>query len=145
MLLLPFLLSAAQERATVVKLTVKHDGQERPAPDHVTLSFDSHSLQIPVHQGKFEVPPEVVGARKVAFAADVEGDRVRITGIFGRKFLYEDWTLLLAEKDYGQGYQWILQKAKHAEIRSSCILEFEPTDEGEGTAVFVPHCRTKPQ
>ena len=136
-LLLSFLLSAAQEGTMVVKLTVKHDGQEKPAPDQVTLSFDDHSLQILVREGKFEVPPEVTNAREVTFVADIEGDRIRIAGISGRKFVHEDWTLVLADRDYGEDYQWILQKAKHADIRSSCILEFEPTDEGDGTFVFV--------
>ncbi|MGA2481488.1 MAG: hypothetical protein ABSF92_00010 [Candidatus Acidiferrales bacterium] len=139
-LLLSFLLSAAQKGAVVVELIVKHDGQEKPAPDHVTLSFDHHSLQIPVREGKFEVPPEVVGAQKVAFAADVEGDHIRVAGISGRKFVRGNWTLLLAQRDYGEEYRWVLPK--RTDVRSSCILEFEP-DNGEGTFVFVPHCRSK--
>src|SRR5258708_7373568 len=109
-LLLSFLLAAAHEGAMVVKLTVKHDGQEKPAPDHITLSFDDHSLQIPVRDGKFEVPPEVVGAHKVAFAADLGDDHVRVTGISGEKFARESWTLLLAERAYVGDYQWVVPK-----------------------------------
>ena len=125
----------------VVKLTVKHDGQKKTAPDQVTLSFDGHSLQVPVRQGKFEVPPEVLGARRVAFAADVEGDHIQVTGISGRKFVRSSWTLVLAERTYSNDYQWVVPKG--ANIHSSCILAFDP-DEGDGTAVFVPHCRRKP-
>lgn len=139
-LLLSFLLSAAQEGAMVVKLTVKHDGQEKPVPDHVTLSFDDHSLQIPVREGKFEVPPQVIGAHEVAFATDIEGEHVRVTGIAGRKFVRASWTLVLAERAYSDDYQWAVPKG--ADIHSSCILAFD-SDEGDGTAVFVPHCRSK--
>lgn len=139
-LLLSFLLSAAQEGAMVVKLTVKHDGQEKPAPDQITLRFDDHSLQIPIRDGKFEVPPEVISAHKVALVADVGGDHIRVTGISGKKFVRASWTLLLAERAYSDDYQWVVPKG--ADIHCSCVLAFD-SGEGDGTAVFVPRCRSK--
>lgn len=139
--LLLFLPSGAQEGAMVVKLAVKHDGQDKPAPDHVTLSFEKHSVQIPVRDGKFEVPPEFVSAQKVTFAANVEGDHIRVSKLSGKLFKKESWTLLLAERCYGEDYQWVIPKG--AAIRSSCILVFDSVHTDPGTAVFDAQCRSK--
>ena len=34
---------------------------------------------MPVRDGKFEVPPEITGALRVTFRADVDGDQIRIS------------------------------------------------------------------
>ncbi|MGB0035612.1 MAG: hypothetical protein WBP79_09075 [Candidatus Acidiferrales bacterium] len=140
-LLLSFFPSAAQDGTTVVKLTVKHDGKESPAPDHITLSFDDHSLQIPVRDGRFEVSPDVTGAQKVTIATDVEGDHIKVSDLSGKMFTQENWTLLLAERKYGEDYQWNVPKG--AAIRSSCILVFDSVHTDPGTVAFVRHCRSR--
>jgi len=124
-----------------VKLTVKRDGEERPVPDYVTLSFDKRSERIPVRDGKFEVPSEFATAKKLTFATDLEGDHILISDLYSSKFVHENWTILLAERDYGEDYKWAVPKG--ADIRSSCILVFDPVHTGDGTFVFVSHCRSK--
>jgi len=138
MLLLPVV---AQEKATIISLAVRHDGKEERPPDYVTLSFDRHSATIPVREGRFKIPPEFVSAQKVTFAADIESDRILIPDLPATRFAARDWTLLLAERRYDEGYQWAVPKG--AAIRRSCILVFESTDTDPGTFSFYPGCRTK--
>ena len=137
---LPNCFDAGRKGPAVVTLTVKHDGQVRPVPDHVTLSFDKLSMQVPVRDGKFEVPPEFASAKKITFAADIEGDHILVSDLYREKFVQADWTILLAERDYGEDYQ--SEVSKGADVRSSCIIVFEPYG-GEDTLVFVTHCRSK--
>jgi hypothetical protein len=132
---------AAQERATVVKLAVKHDGKAEPTPDHVTISFAGHSVQIPLRDGRFEVPQEFVSAQKVTLALDVERDHVSIPDLAGTRFTAGDWTLLLAERRYDKSYQWAVPKG--AIVRQSCILVFESPEADPGTFTFYSGCRSK--
>jgi hypothetical protein len=131
----------AQEKATVVNLVVKHDGKEKPAPDHVTLSFDEHSVQIPVRDSRFEVPPEFVSAQNVTFAVDVEGAHILVSNLSGTLFMAENWTLLLAERRYDEGYRSAVPKG--AVVRRSCILVFESPEMDPSRVVFCSGCRTK--
>jgi len=141
LLLLLSLPAATQEGPLVVKLTVKHDGKEKPPPDQVTLSFDSHSAQLPVRDGKFKVPAEFAKAHEVTFAADLGGDHIQITNVSAKLFSNEDWTLVLADRRYGDEYRWVAPKGTH--IRSSCILVFESKGKDPATAMLDPHCRSK--
>jgi len=59
LLLLSCLPLRAQDKPAVVKLTVKHDGQKKPAPASVTLRFGNHSVEVAVREDKFEVPPDI--------------------------------------------------------------------------------------
>ena len=138
LLLLPI---AAQEGPMLVKLTVKHDGQEKPAPNQITLSFNNHSVQIPVRDGRFEVPSEITSAQRVTFAADVDGDQIRISKLSAKVFSLENWTLLLAERRYPDDYHWAVPKG--TDIPASCMLVFDSVHADPGTVVLDPHCRTK--
>jgi hypothetical protein len=140
-LLLLLLPSIAQEGPMVVKLTVKHDGQEKPAPGHVTLSFDKHSVQVPVRDGKFEVPSEAAGAHRVTFVADVGDDHIQISKLSGKVLAMENWTLLLAERRYDDDHQWAVPKGTN--IPASCMLVFDSVHADPGTVVFDPHCRSR--
>ena len=140
-LILSFLLSAPKEGAMAVNFKVKHNGQEKPVPDHVTLSFDDQSVQIPVRDGKFEVPPEVARAQKITFAVEVEGYQITVHDLSSTKLSQEYWTLLLAERDYGEDFESVVPKGIN--ISSSCILEFESKYTDPGTLVVVSHCRSK--
>jgi len=136
-----FVCHRVREGPLVVKLTVKHDGKDEPPPDQVTISFDSHSAQLPVRDGSFEVPPEFVKADEVTFAAEVGGDHIRITNLRGTMFSMEDWTLVLAERRFDEDHRWVIPKG--TDVRSSCILEFESQDADPGIEVFDPNCRSK--
>jgi len=140
-LLLLSLPAATQQGPLVVRLTVRHDGKEKPPPDQITISFDGHSAQIPVRDGKFKVPPEFTKANEVIFATDIGGDHILVTNLSGKLFSQEDWTLLLAERRYEQEHQSVIPKG--TDIRSSCILVFESQHGDAGAAVFSPHCRSK--
>jgi hypothetical protein len=140
-LLLLLLPSIAQEGPMVVKLTVKHDGQEKPAPDHVTLSFDKHSVQVSVREGKFEVPTEATGAHRITFATDVGDDHIRVSKLSGKVLAMENWTLLLAERRYDDDHQWAVPKGTN--IPASCMLVFDSVHADPGTVVFDPHCRSR--
>jgi hypothetical protein len=125
----------------IVKLTVKHNGREKPAPDRVTLSFDNHSVQVPVRDGKFEVPSEAAGAESVTFAADVGKDHIRISKLSGDMLALEHWTLLLADRRYHDYY--VSDVPKGTNIRESCVLVLESVHADPGTVVFNPHCRSR--
>ncbi len=132
---------AGPEGPTLVKLTVKRDGREKPAPNQITLSFNNHAVQMPVRDGKFEVPPEITGALRVTFAADVDGDQIRISELPAKLFSLESWTLLLAERNYPDDYRWAVPKG--TDIPASCILVVDSVHADPGTVVLDPHCRTK--
>jgi hypothetical protein len=141
LLLLSCLPLRAQDKPAVVKLTVKHDGQKKPAPASVTLRFGNHSVEVAVREDKFEVPPDIVKAEKVTFAADVEGDHIEIPGIAGGFFTWEAWTLLLAERRYDRSTQTGIPKGSN--IRLSCVLMFDSAQADPGQARFVTPCRSK--
>jgi hypothetical protein len=141
MLLLSFVQSATQKQPTIVNLTVIHNGRQRPAPAEITVSFGAHSLRIPVQEGKFETPPEVVAARRVTLEADVEGSHIRLIHVTGEDFTQEDWTLRLAERANDDYYDW--PGPKRADISTTCMLEFESAHTDPGRILFQEHCRSK--
>jgi hypothetical protein len=125
----------------VVKLTVKHDGKEEPAPDHVTLGFDKHSVQVPVRNGKFEVPAEAAGAQMFMFVADVGDNHIRISRLSSKDLAMERWTLIMAERRYDDDYQWAVPKGTN--IPASCMLVLDSPHVDPGIVVFDAHCRTR--
>lgn len=140
--LISFLLLAARQPAnSVIKLVIQHDGKEERAPDHVTLIFDKHSVQMPIQDGRFEVPPEFLSADKFTFTIDLEGEHISVSDLSGTRFMAGDWKLLLAERHYGDEYQRAVPKG--AVVRRSCILVFESPDTDPGTFVFCRNCRSK--
>jgi hypothetical protein len=98
-------------------------------------------VQILVRNGKFEVPPEAIGADKITFVTDVGDDHIQISKLSGKVLVMENWTLLLAERRYGDDYQWAVPKA--AKISASCMLVFDSVHADPGTVVFDPHCRSR--
>lgn len=138
-LLLLTISSIAQHKSYVVKLLVFHDAREKPPPDYVILSFDKQSVRIPVRDGKFEVPVEIVNSEKFTFDTDIGDDHIKFSGI-RRSFLEcEFWTLYLAELQYSV---FQLAVPKGTTISKSCVLA---VDSYHGTGVFTiaPKCRSK--
>jgi len=129
---------AAQGKPLTVSLTVKHNGKVVPAPDHVALSFDHRSITMPVQNGRFQVPPEIVSAENVKFSAIADGEQIH-TGMKGGKFEDDIWTLILEDRGFDDQFQPI---PKGIRVRSSCILTFE-SETTEGTFLFDPHCRSR--
>jgi hypothetical protein len=141
MLLLSFLQSAAQQRPAIVNLTIIHNGRQRPAPAEIRVSFGGHSLRVPVREGKFEAPPELVAAQSVTLETDVEGSHIRLIHVNGKDFTQEDWTLRLAERANDDYYDW--PGPKGANIPTTCMLEFELVHTDPGRVLFEQHCRSK--
>src|SRR3984885_5995138 len=114
--------------------------QKKPAPASVTLRFGNHSVEVALREDDFEVPPDIVKAEKVTFAADVEGDPIEIPGIAGGFFRWEAWTLLLAERRYDRSTQSGIPKGSN---RLSGVLMFDSAQADPGQAMFITPSRSK--
>jgi hypothetical protein len=141
MLLLSFLPAAAQQPPAIVNLKVIHNGRVRPAPAEIKVRFGGHSLRIPVREGKFEAPPELVSAQRVTLETDVAGSHIRLIHVNGKDFTQEDWTLRLAERINDDYYDW--PGPKGADIPTTCMLEFDSVHSDPGRVLFEQHCRSK--
>lgn len=142
-LVLSFLPTAAQQPPAIVNLKVIHDGRVTPAPAEIKVTFGGHSLRIPVQQGKFEAPPEVVSARRVTLETDIAGTHIRLIHVNGKDFTEEEWTLRLAEHINDDYYDW--PGPKEADISTTCMLELESVHSEPGRVLFEQHCRSKKQ
>ncbi len=141
LLLFLVLASTAQQKpANFVNLTVMHDGQEKSSPDQITVTFDNHSIQIPVQEGKFEVPPEVANSKEVTLSIDIEHDHIQVPGIPGIAFERESWKLLLAERSYSVDFQWAVPNGTR--IHNSCVLVVD-SKHANGWVMTVPKCRSR--
>jgi hypothetical protein len=140
MLLLSFLQSPAQQLPTTVQIRVIHNGRQCSAPAEITASFGGHSLRIPVREGKFEAPPELVAAQSVTVETDVKDSHIRLTKIAGADFA-GSWTLRLAERADDDYYEW--PGPKGANIAASCMLELDNGHEDPARVRFEEHCRSK--
>jgi hypothetical protein len=140
-LLLPFLqVPAPQPSPASVHLSVIHSGRQRPAPAEITASFDGRSVRIPLRDGEFQVPPEVVAAESVTVETDVENSHIRLTGVHGWAFTCEHWTLRLAERANPDWYFW--RGPKRADIPSTCMLGFDSIRLEPPRGLFREHCRS---
>jgi len=133
-----FPLTSAQTSNLSVRLRVKHNGALVSSPKKVTLIFGKESLTLPLKTGQFEVPTRIVSQKEVRLLTKVGNERISISGIAGNAFHQDEWTLLLADREYDSDNRWVVPKG--ASVRSSCILSFE-SKSAEGTALFAPHCR----
>jgi len=139
-LLLTSLQSGSLQKLATVNLTVIQDGHKRPAPNRIKLSFGDHSLQVPVQEGRFQVPPEFVAARKVILETEVGESHIRLTKIAGADFTAKHWMLRLSES-INDDYEW--PGPKEADIPASCMLEFDSGHEDSARVLFEQHCRTR--
>jgi hypothetical protein len=131
----------AQNEPTTVKLKIKHDGQDKATPNEVLLTWGNHSRRIAVRNDQFEVPPEISSAKKVTFAAEIDGDYVKIAKLPVDLFEMEFWVIHMAERQYSKDYQHATLAG--ADIRESCILELSSRHKDVGNCVFIAHCRSK--
>ena len=129
------------EHPSLVKLVVQHNGQDQPLPKTITLATYSRREEIPVQDGRFEVPVEFLKAEKVTFAAEIAGETVRIKRLSVIPLTHESWTIVLADQSYGEDYKDSVIQG--ADIRASCILVLESLTVGQRTPIFVPDCRNR--
>lgn len=130
---------AADARTSSVGLVVRQNGRRVPAPAAITLTANGESERIPVTNGRFEFPSMFSAARQITLSARMNGELVRFT--IGRKqYLDSSWTILLADKNFGEDYDWAVPKGTY--IPKSCILLFQPPN-GDGTFSVVRNCRSR--
>jgi hypothetical protein len=129
------------QQPTTVHLKVLHNGHQVAAPTMIKVTFDGHTLRIPVRDGKFVAPPDLFAAQRVTLETDVGGSHIRFIHVTGWTFTYEDWTLRLAEHINADYYEW--RGPKGADIPSSCMLEFESVHADPGKVLFEQNCRSK--
>ncbi len=140
LLLLPQFQLTAQEKPTVINLTVIHNSHQRPAPAEIKVTFDGLSMKIPLRHGTFEVPQQLIAAQNVTFETGVEGSHIRITKLAGADFAEGNWTLRLAERS-NDDYAW--PGPKGVNISTTCMLEFDSGHEDPARGRFVQNCRSK--
>ncbi len=139
-LLLPLSSVAGQEKPTIIRLKVFHDGQERPAPSQITFSVDKQMLKIPIKNGTFEVPPQALTAPNVELSMDLDQSHIT-TGILQESFVdIFAWEISIADKRYGKDVDYAVPKG--ASLAKSCIVLFVPLYR-DGWLMFDPHCRSK--
>lgn len=134
-----FISLTAQEGTMTVKLIVKRNGHVIHAPANVVFSFNQHTFNVVVRDGGLKIPPQLANAERFTFNANIGADQIHILDLSGKKFEQENWTLLLADEQYDENFQWVIPKG--ANIHSSCILAFDSLHSEPGTAVFVENCR----
>jgi hypothetical protein len=133
--------SQAQQPPVIVNLKVIHNGRAKGTPTEIKVSFGGHSLRIPVREGRFEAPPQLVAAQKVILETDVVGSHIRLLHINSNDFSSEDWTLRLSERVNDDYYDW--PGPKGADIPTTCMVEFDSVHSDPGRVLFEEHCRTK--
>jgi hypothetical protein len=133
-------LSVGQEKPTVIRLKVFHDGQERPIPTQITLGFNKKTLSIPITKGAFEVPSQVLTTSDIGISVDI--DQSHITTVIPQQSFVGifSWEISIADKRYGKDVDYAVPKG--ANIPKSCIIVFVPLN-SDGWWMFDPHCRSK--
>lgn len=127
-----------QPKHLSVTLHVKYNGKRISPPERVTLIFHRRSVNLSLRGSRFDVPSGIFETKGIAMVTRIGDEEIKISGIYGNQFRQDDWTLILADREYDTDNQWVVPKG--ASVQSSCILTFQ-SDTAEGTALFEPHCR----
>ncbi len=137
--LIPFATAQEETKPTVIRLKVFHDGQERPTPNQITLSFDNQRLNIPIRNGAFTVPSNLTKS-DVGISTDIDHSHIN-TDVPPESFVDTlAWEISIADTRYGKDVDYAVPEG--ADISKSCIIVFMPTN-GRGWWMFDPHCRDK--
>lgn len=128
----------ARNQPATVKFDIELNGQTVPPPPEVALTFDGRSLNLPIQNGQFTVPLDVVHAKSVLFSLALPREEISTT-VDGGDFAYENWNLYLADHSFAGDFQHALPKG--AKVRSSCFLTFDSMYAEAGSSKFDPQCR----
>jgi hypothetical protein len=143
-LMLAFFSQVSENVPYSVNLKVTLDDKSVPPPPKVTLTLGKRSVQVPVVDGRFEVPRDIELAEKradVSVSTVVGDDQVRFS-IMAGVLKHEYWTLRLADGRFKDEYQSRIHKGQNS--GSVCVLEFRDKD-SETSALIAPNCRNKAQ
>jgi hypothetical protein len=92
-------------KPAIVEFKVILNGKKNTQLNEVIFTIGKHSIQIPLQNGRIEVPPEVLQSNNVGFSMSMLSDEVRFQGIFGGKFTEGPLTLILADKRFPRDYR----------------------------------------
>ena len=140
-LFFPIFSSSEQQGPVTVSLRIVNNGHKAKLPNQMVLSTGDHSSRIAVLGGYFEVPSQFLTAKQIKLEMSIGGNHIHISHIRGMDFRKESWTLLLADRVYGEDYQSIVPKG--ADVRSSCIVVFDSIHTDPGVVLFEKNCRSK--
>jgi hypothetical protein len=136
LMIIPIPFSTVQEKPAVIRLKVFHDGQEAAAPSRITLSFDKQALKVPVENGRFAVPSQVLTAPEVGISTDMGQSHIA-TVIPKQSFVdVFSWEISIADKHYGKDVDYAVPKG--ANITKSCIVVFIPAHLADRVLPEVP-------
>ena len=131
----------AQDGSGVIQLTVLHNGKKKSAPEKVTLIIGDHTVEEPLKDGQFKIPPEVLSSDgPITFMFVLGKDQIRAevpTGFFQS----DAWVLIMEDHHFDDGYK-AFTKGPGVRVRSCCALAIGYKSEG-GDAMFYEHCRTR--
>jgi hypothetical protein len=96
------------------------------------------SVPRPVKDGLLLVPEAMANGSELGIQARIGKEQIEIWGI-STAALNESWTIELADrKKQGENYYFSVPKGWN--VRSSCLIEFEPLN-GDGMGMAVSNCR----
>lgn len=129
----------ARNKPVTINFSVELNGEAIAPPAQVVLSVDGRPLSLPVQNGQFTVPLDVLRAKSVGFSLSLPLQEISTT-VDGSDFASENWTLRLADKTYGDDFQYAVPKG--AKLKFACLLTFDSHYSSAGAFTFDPHCRT---
>jgi hypothetical protein len=133
----------AEQHAYAVGLHIVYNGREVENPSEVVVTNSiqknkSQSATLQLKDGLLLVPEAMANGSNLEIAARIGNDQIDIPGI-PQSALGESWKIVLADKrklgEYGT-----FGVPKGWNVRSSCLVEFEPLD-GDGMGMAVSSCR----
>lgn len=129
----------ARNQPVTIKFDVQLNGESLPPPSAVNLNLNGQPLTLSVQNSQFTVPLDAVRAKSVAFSLSLPNQEIT-TNIDGANFALENWTLRLADKSFGEDFQYDVPKG--AKVKFACVLTFDSMYVSAGSYSFDPHCRT---
>lgn len=133
----------AEQHAYAVELHFVINDRNVEAPSEVVVTNrinknTFHSVPLPVKDGLLLVPEEMVNGSQLELQARIGQDQIDIPGI-SQYDLGKSWKIILIDRRIkGDNYSFYVPRTWN--IRSSCLVEFEPL-EGLGINMAVSHCR----
>ncbi|HEV2298253.1 MAG TPA: energy transducer TonB [Candidatus Acidoferrales bacterium] len=129
----------ARNKPVTINFAVELNGEAIAPPAQVALSVDGQPLNVSIQNGQFTVALDVLRAKSVGFSLSLPLQEISTT-VDGSDFASENWTLRLADKAFGEDFQYAVTKG--AKPKFACLLTFDSRYSSAGAFKFDPHCRT---
>ena len=132
-------LSVGQEKPRVIRLKVFYDGQEKPVPDQIIMkpSFNKPSVTIPIHNGEFELPPDL-DPMAIVFSFDLIDENIKFPLFTTMLDDVKSLSVYLGEQQFKK-----FKLPEEVNIKESCIVEL--TKSKSWLIIPINQCRSKPK